>query len=233
MKNRMFVGLVAAATALVLSSSLAAAQEAYSANAIGVIKKTLPVNKMALVSIPLDQDSDEGQGFVFGSVPAIANLPNKTVAYIWDLTNQVWIAQVKDKKSGWGDFEDCLIPPGTPFFLENVATTNIEFIVSGEVPSDASMSKGVVVSNMNLIANPYPVSVAFTNFSFANELPNKSVAYRWDETRQVWVAQVKDKKSGWGDFEEYEVAAGTGLFIEPAGTSGLTWTEVRPYTWPN
>lgn len=232
MKNRMFVGLVAAATALVLSSSLAAAEDfAYSANAIGVIKKTLTQNKMTLLSIPLDQVSDEGEGFVFGSVPAISNLPNKTVAYIWDDENQVWVGQAKDKKSGWGPFETKIIGPSTPFFLKNV-TNDIQFVVSGEVPSDAAMSRGLVLSNLNLVANPYPVPMVFTNFAFANTLTNKSVAYYWDHESQTWVGQAKDKKSGWGAIEDRVIAPGEGLFLKPASGSDLNWTESRPYTWP-
>ena len=124
-----------------------------------------------------------------------------------------------------------MIAPSTPFFLKNV-TNDMEFIVSGEVPPNPSLARTLVVSNLNLLSNPYPVPTVFTNFAFADTLPNKSVAFYWDIDRQVWVGQVKDKKSGWGDIENRVIAPGEGLFIKPAG-GNLTWTEVRPYTWPD
>lgn len=234
MKNRMFVGLVAAATALVLSSSLAAAQEAYSANAIGVIKKTLPAGKLVSISVPLDQESDEGQGFTFGSVPAITNLPNGTIANFWDVTNQKWVSQGKTAKAGWGAQQNRLIAPGECFFIKNNQSTNIELIISGEVPSDASISRGLPVGALQSVANPYPVPMVFSNFTFAAALPNGSIANFWDEANQKWVSQGKTAKAGWGAQQSREIAPGEGFFVKPNTNSTVTtWTEVRPYTWPN
>ena len=232
MKNRMFVGLVAAATALVLSSSLATAQEAYSANAIGVIKKSLPNGKQTLLSIPLDQETDEGEGFLFGSVPAISNLPDLSVATFWDESDQRWVTQSKTPKYGWGAATTRRITPGEAFFLKNNQSSNIELVVSGEVPADSSISQGLAGGIQALVANPYPVAMSFTNFTFASQMEDLSVATFWDINAQRWVSQSKTPKYGWGAATNRIIQPGEGFFLKPY-SSNSTWTEQRPYTWPN
>lgn len=233
MKKRLSGWLVAALLAAFVSSAVAQSATAYSSSAVGVIKKALPANKLSLVSVPLDQESDEGQGFVFQSVPAISNMPNGSVANFWDAENQKWISQTKLAKSGWGSQKNRLIAPGESFFLKNAQSTNMELIVSGEVPSDASISRSIPGQSLQLIANPYPVPMVFTNFSFADGLPNGSVANFWDVENQKWISQTKLAKSGWGSQKNREIAPGEGFFVKSASSSATDWAESRPYTWPN
>lgn len=233
MKKRQVFGLVVAGLlAGFVSHAVAQSATAYSSSAIGVIKKTLPANKLALVSIPLDQESDEGQGFIFGNVPAISNMPNGSIATFWDTVNQEWVLQAKSSKSGWGTQKNRLIAPGESFFLKTVQSSNLELIVSGEVPSDATISRSLPAQALILVANPYPVPMVFTNFSFANTLPNGSIATFWDETTQEWILQAKSSKSGWGTQKNREIAPGEGFFVKSAASSSTDWAESRPYTWP-
>lgn len=232
--KRLCKGLVAACTfAALVSTAVAQSATAYSSSAIGVIKKTLPAGKLALISVPLDQESDDGEGFIFGNVPAISNMPNLSVANFWDTENQKWIPQPKTAKSGWGAQKNRRIAPGECFFLKNAQSTNIELIVSGEVPSDASIGRSLPGSALILVANPYPVPMVFTNFAFANDLPNLSVANFWDEENQKWIPQPKTAKSGWGAQKNRVIAPGEGFFVKSAGSSSTAWSESRPYTWPN
>lgn len=234
MKNRMFVGLVAAATALVLSSSLASADEqaAYSANAIGVIKKTIPAGKQSLMSVPLDQTSDSGDGFIFASVPAISNMPDGSVANFWDVTNQIWITQTKTARYGWSSQKNRKIAVGEPFFIKNVQSSNMEVVISGEVPESPALSKGLANNAMVLVANPYPVPTVLTNFAFADSLADGSVVNFWDEANQIWITQTKTARYGWSTQKNRLIQPGEGFFVKSAGAE-FEWTESRPYTWPN
>ena len=217
-----------------VSQAVAQSATAYSSSAIGVIKKTIPAQKQILLSVPLDQESDEGQGFVFQSVPAISNMPNGSVATFWDAENQKWVPQNKTSKAGWGAQKNRVIAPGECFFLYNNQTADIELIVSGEVPADSSISRAIPVGALQLIANPYPVPMILTNFSFANAVPNGSIANFWDVENQKWIPQNKTSKAGWGAQKNREIAPGEGFFVWPNTNSTVsTWTESRPYTWPN
>ena len=233
-KRQVFGFVVAGLLAGFVSHAVAQSATAYSSSAIGVIKKTLPAGKLVSISVPLDQESDEGQGFTFSSIPAIANLPNGTVANFWDAENQKWIPQDKTARGGWGTQKNRLIVPGECFFLKNNQSTNIELIISGEVPSDASISRGLPVGALQSVANPYPVPMVFTNFAFAGALPNGSVANFWDVENQKWIPQDKTSRGGWGTQKNREIAPGEGFFVKPnTNSTATTWTETRPYTWPN
>lgn len=233
-KRQMSGWLLAGVLAAFVSNAVAQSATAYSSSAVGVIKKTLPAGKLVSISIPLDQESDDGQGFVFQSIPAISNLPNGTVVNFWDVENQKWIPQDKTARGGWGTQKDRLILPGECFFLKNNQTTNIELIISGEVPTDATISRGLPVGALQSAANPYPVSMVFTNFAFASALPNGSVANFWDVENQKWIPQDKTSRGGWGAQKERRIAPGEGFFVKPNTNSTVTtWTESRPYTWPN
>lgn len=232
-KRKVFGWVVAGLLAGFVSSAVAQSATAYSSSAVGVIKKTLPAGKLTCISVPLDQESDEGEGFVFQSVPAISNMPNGSVVNFWDSERQKWVTQSKSAKSGWGSQKTRLIAPGECFFLKNNQTTNIELVISGEVPADAQISRGLPGQALESVANPYPVAMVMTNFSFASALPNGSVANFWDVDNQKWVPQSKSAKSGWGSQKNREIAPGEGFFIKPASSSATTWTETRPYTWPN
>lgn len=234
MKKRYMSGCLLAGLLAAFVSS-AVAQEAYSSSAVGVIKKTIPANKLALISVPLDQESDEGEGFVFQSVPAISNMPVGSIVNFWDTQNQKWILQTKSAKSGWGVQKNRLVAPGECFFIKNPGSTDYELVVSGEVPSDASISRVLPAAALQVVANPYPVPMVFTNFTFAQTLPNGSVANFWDVENQKWILQTKSAKSGWGVQKNREIAPGEGLFVKPSTnvTTATTWTETRPYTWPN
>lgn len=232
-KRQVFGFVVAGLLAGFVSHAVAQSATAYSSSAIGVIKKTIPANKLVLISVPLDQASDEGQGFVFSSVPAISNMPNGSVVNFWDAENQKWIPQNKTARAGWGAQKDRLVAAGECFFLKNSGTSDLELVISGEVPADATISRGLPASALQVVANPYPVAMVFTNFSFASMVPNGSVANFWDVDSQRWIPQNKTARAGWGAQKDREIAPGEGIFIKSASTAASTWTESRPYTWPN
>lgn len=230
-KRQVFGFVVAGLLAGFVSHAVAQSATAYSSSAVGVIKKTLPAGKRLLMSIPLDQDSDEGEGFIFSSVPAISNLPNGTSVGFWDVTNQVWVTQTKTARSGWGTQKNRRILAGEAFFLTSSSSSNIELVVSGEVPSDSAIAQALPNSARVLGANPYPVPTVLTNFTFASQVANGSSVGFWDVETQTWITQSKTARSGWGTQKNREVTPGEGFFVQSAN-SAVTWTETRPYTWP-
>lgn len=232
MKNRMFVGLVAAATALVLSSSLAGADDtaAYSANAIGVIKKTLPAKSYSLVSIPLNESS--GGEWVFSQTPFF-DLPNNSAVMIWDVTNATWISQTKQSRGGWSSFSNTVIHPGQPLFVYNYATTNIPVIFSGEVPDDASFSIGIPGKGYQLLANPYPVAMTWGDTTLAANAANNSAVMLWDAENNTWRSQTKQARGGWSTFVTNVISPADGIFFYEYANDGYLWTVEKPYTWPN
>lgn len=233
MKNRLFVGLAALAACLVASAGTAFAEDgaAYSSSAVGVMRKTLPQGKLVCMSIPLDQDTDAGEGYLFANVPAISNMPNLSVVNFWDAENQRWVTQSKTTKYGWGAAATRRVTDGEAFFIKQVDSSELSLVISGDVPPDPVISQGLSAGNQTLVANPYPVPVAFTNLMAAKEMEALSVVSFWDEANQRWVTQSKTAKYGWGAATNRVVEPGEGFFLKPAG-SDLTWQETRPYTWP-
>ena len=223
---------ICAAVVLASFVSLASAQEAYSVNAIGVVKKEVPAGKLVFISFPLDGEGAVAEGTPFQSVSSISNMPNGSVANFWDVETQRWVVQLKTAKGGWGTQANRLIQPGEAFFLKNSQTTNMTLLFTGEVPADASMSQGLASGAFIAGANPYPVATVLSNFAFASTMANGSVANFWDVETQRWVVQLKTAKGGWGAQASREVAPGEGFFLK-SYSGDLTWTETRPYTWPD
>lgn len=230
-KRQMSGWLLAGVLAAFVSNAVAQSATAYSSSAVGVIKKTLPAGGRILLSVPLDQESDAGSGFEFGSIPAFANLPNMTAVYFWDVTNQTWITRSKSRGS-WGTAATRLVAPGESFFLVSSSSTNIDLVISGEVPADSSISRAIVGQQArSLNANPYPVPVVLTNLTFTKDLANMSAIYFWDVDNQTWVTASKSRGS-WGTQKDRVITPGEGFFVV-SYSNDTTWVESRPYTWPN
>lgn len=234
MKKGMFVGLAAVAACMVAASAYAQSATAYSSSAIGVIKKTIPAGKRVLISIPLDQATDVGEGFKITDIPAFESAPNGTEVSFWVLGDNgtySWMTQSKKKGKWQGDVTNLLVKIGDAFFIKNNGSSDIEFVVSGEVPSDESISQALPQDNRVLVSNPYPVPMAFTDLAFQANVQNGSEVSIWDPDT-LWYTQSKKKGKWGGDITNHVFAPGEGFFVK-SGDVGTTWTESRPYTWPN
>ena len=234
MKKRLSGWLVAALLAAFVSSAVAQSATAYSSSAVGVIKKTIPVGKRVLMSIPLDQATDVGQGFKITDIPAFESAPNGTEVSFWVLGENgtySWLTQSKKKGKWQGEVTNVLINVGDAFFVKNGTTSPIEFIVSGEVPSDSTLSVPLPADNRVLVGNPYPVPMAFTDLGFADNLANGSQVSLWDPDT-LWYTQSKKKGKWQGDITNHVFEAGEGFFLK-SDSQDAVWQEARPYTWPN
>ena len=77
-------------------------------------------------------------------------------------------------------------------------------------------------------------NIVFGRTSVAQEALAGSYVYFWNETGQNWVGGAKRAGVlGWQPFySNYVVKAGEGFFMKELATVN-TWTNERPYTWPN
>ena len=73
--------------------------------------------------------------------------------------------------------------------------------------------------------------IVFGRTSLANEMPQGSQVFFWDEVHQGWSGGQKSGK-GWSGGESNQIVqAGEGFFLQEAGASSA-WTAAKPYTWP-
>lgn len=228
MKRRV-IGLLAACSLAAFVSS-AVAQEAYSANAIGVIKKTVPAKSYAFISMPLDSTTTVENYFL--DTP-IAQMPVGSTVYYWDLESNPpkWSSLKRDSRKGWGAAaSNLVIGVGQPMFVQNPDSTPVELIFSGEVPSDASLQIGIPSKAYQTVANPYPVPFVWGDSDLAKTANAGSTVYMWKEG--AWVSGKKDSRKGWSEFATNVIAPGDGLFFFETGNSDYYWTVAKPYSWP-
>lgn len=221
------------AGALIAAVAATAQTEVLSQNAVGYIKKTLPAGgKFVAMSIPLDSMSNPN--IVFGETSVAAEAPVNTFVYFWDTVGQSWIPGGKSAK-GWGPAEaGRVLQPGEGFLMKSpvASVTDVDVTITGEVPSDATLSRGIPGNNaFGSLANPYPVDFTFGTSALASNAPVNSFVYFWDVGGQSWIPGGKSAK-GWGPAEEArKVEAGEGFLLRaPGGT--MTWDTLKPYTWP-
>ena len=230
MKKTLWIALVGLLLAGVVAVS---AQEVLSANAVGYIKKTLPAGgQFVAMSIPLD--SMTGTDIVFGETSVADEAPVGTEVFFWDIVNQGWNAGGKSGK-GWGPYQTSyVLQPGEGFLMKSPvgSTEDIEVTITGEVPADAMLSRGIPGGDaFGSLANPYPVDFTFGTSALASNAPVGAEVFFWDVVNQGWNAGGKSGK-GWGPFQTaYEVQAGEGFLIRAPG-GAMTWDAEKPYTWP-
>ena len=237
MKKTLWIAIVGALAASVVAAS---AQEVLSANAVGYIKKTLPAGgQIIAVSLPLDNMNDPTGSNVFGRTSIAQEAPELSYVYFWDEPTQKWLSgQKRVGLKAWQPAQsNYVVKPGEGFFMKGnpADTANRDVTITGEVPPDSSMSRGIVGSgNISTMGNPYPVDFKFGESSVATGATDLSYVYFWDEPTQKWLSgQKRVGLKAWQPAQSnYVVKAGEGFFLKEAGTV-TTWTPVRPYTWPH
>ena len=122
--------LTVAGVALVVGlSSVAVAEDTngvYSANAVGVIKYTIPANGdlvcMTLPLHPMDTSDSEGR-WVWGETSLAQQLPNQSKVCFW--TNNSWATFTKNANGKWGaDVTNRLIKVGEGVFVRSAASSS-------------------------------------------------------------------------------------------------------------
>jgi hypothetical protein len=223
------VGLFVASGA---TAAFAQAQQAYSVNSIGAIKKTIPAQSRVALGIPLVAAASTSNGVAFGDTAVASALPTGSSVAFWDAEQQIWSSVTKSGKNGWGAYQDRFIAEGEAFFAQNASSEDVSVLIQGEVPTAPSISRQIAGGGgtMEMAVNPYPVSVTLGDMGLAETLPVGSTVAFWDVEDQAWITVSKSGKNGWGAYLTMPVSAAEGFFIQ--SQSNLTWTESKPYTWP-
>lgn len=226
--------LISAIVALTVVAALA--QEVFSVNALGYIKKTLPPGgDMICLNLPLDS-MVEGSN-VFGRTSIAQEVPNGTTVSFWDIDSQRWMSGLKNTKGVWAPASsNYTIRVGEGFFLMSPtnSTQPIELTIAGEVPAAATSVRQITGnSRLGTLGNPYPTSFKFGDSDLAKYAANGSTVAFWDETKQQWASGLKNTKGVWAPASSnYIVKATEGFFLQSGNATAWAWTNAKPYTWP-
>ena len=242
MKRMRTLGFAVVTTVLAGVVSMASAQEetyAYSANAVGVIRKTIPAGKMMLMSVPLDDMASTNAGIPFFELPFLASLPNRSTVSLWDPANARWLQAKKGVGGKWGGDTNILssmsVYSGQALFIENGSSSkDISITLVGEVPEDENIPVALGAANqMVLCSNPYPVPFTFTNSVLAIQSKNTANADFWDMNASQWVSATKGVGGKWRGATNQVVNPGEGfMYTSAKSETNTTWVVDKPYEWP-
>ena len=228
------VGLVALALVIgtVMMASAQEEQYAYSANAVGVIRKTIPAGKMVLVTMPFDDMMSTNAAIPFLELPFLSSLPNKSEANMWDAVSSKWVTGTKSLGKWSGAITNLSLGLGDAIFFLNGSKNDVTITMLGDVPTDSSIAIQVVPANhITGCANPYPSSFVFTNSVLAKQSKNGTMVSFWDVNTSQWQSLSKSLNK-WSGATNMVVEPGV-AFLYQSGKSdtNTSWTVVRPYTW--
>lgn len=229
MKKTLWIAMAGALAASVVAAS---AQEVLSANAVGYIKKTLPANgQLIAVSIPLDNMNEASN--VFGRTSIAQEMVQNSEVFFWDEAQQIWSGGAKGIKGWSAGISNRVVAPGEAFFVKGpVGAIEREVTITGEVPADMSLTRGIPGNNaLGAVANPYPVDFTFGQSTLAAAASQNSEVFFWDIGQQIWSGGSKGIKGWSAGISNRVVQAAEGFFLKEVG-SPASWQQAKPYTWP-
>lgn len=222
-------------SALAFQASAQDEQYAYSANAVGVIRKTLPGGKQMLLSVPLDDAASTNAAIPFMELTFLSTLPNNSSANVWDPVNNEWISGVRTRGKWVGAITNVALQAGQPIFILNGGASPVTITLVGEVPEDSSIPIALANANqMQGYANPYPVSFVFGTSALASNAVNNSSVSFWDVENNDWISGSKTRGAWNTTVRSKTVAPAEGFLLVhgPTAASGGTWEVSKPYEWP-
>ena len=207
----------------------------YSANVVGVIRKTLPAGKQMLISVPLDDMASTNAAIPFLELPFLSTLPNNSSANVWDPVNNEWISGVRTRGKWAGAITNVALRAGQPIFLLNGGASPVTITLVGEVPEDSSIPIALANANqMQGYANPYPVAFVFGTSALASNAVNNSSVSFWDVENNDWISGSKTRGAWSTTVRSKTVNPAEGFLLVhgPTAASGGTWEVSKPYEWP-
>lgn len=223
--------LAVAGVALVASlSSVSFADEtnaAYSANAVGVVKYTIPGNgDLICVNLPLWPLNGE-TNWLWPDTDVAKQLPNETIVYFWNGTG--WDSSAKGSR-GWSKSGATKrLGLGDAFFIKGQAEETTVSLL-GELPTEDDLpfdvyGDGVMVTRG---VSMYPVGGQFATSVLASNLPKDSIVYFWDN-KEGWLSSAKGSR-GWSKIgATNHFAVGEGIFVKASQDAILSLE--RPFPW--
>lgn len=210
---------------------------AQSANAVGVVKYSIPPRGgLRCISLPLNP-LDEVE-WVFGETSLAEQLPKSSTVYFWNTNSLAWDNYTRASRTGaWpADALSHVIARGEAFFVRSPADATEDIVISllGELPVDAELTYDVT-GNDNLdvrAVSMYPVEMPFSHTSLYTNLNKGSTVYFWNTNSLAWDNYTRASRTGsWpSDLVTNRVNVGEGIFIRASG-SAVSITNARPFTW--
>lgn len=236
--KKALLSVVGVAVAMALSS-VALAEDtnaAYSANAVGVIKYSIPANGgLTCIALPLNpmDSSDAEQRWVWGETPIAQQLDNGSDVYFWNGTG--WDTFTKDIEDGtWNRVaRNYSLQPGEAIFVRSPKGSAAKTVsLLGELPVDDNITYSLTGSgNLDVRGiTPYPVAGTFGTTSISSNLPAGSDVYFWNGTG--WDTFTKDIEDGtWNRVaRNYSYFVGEGIFVRPRGNVTSVTNDI-PFVW--
>jgi hypothetical protein len=191
-----------------------------SVNVVGYITTTNAANTWYMQGGPFAKIGEGANDVTIKDVLG-TNIANGTVVYLW---NGLYVPE-NFSGGAWSPGTN-LISRADGFWMRSTLGFNLTRV--GEVPSDlyASNTVTVVAPGLQILAYPYPVSVALTNMGFDAVAANGDTIYKWNGLGWDTVSF-----SGGTWATNYVFAAGEGFWYKRSNSSTATnWTVVKPYS---
>jgi len=226
-----------------LSATAAWADEtnaAYSANAVGVVKYTIPADGgLTCISFPLNplETSDSEGRWVWGETSLCEELDVGSSVYFWSGTS--WEKSQKRKVGDnirWsGGVTNRVVQNGEAVFVQGPTGGESKPVaLLGELPTELTLEYKLTGSN-NLDARAvslYPVEVVFGDTELEETLPVSSSVYFWSGSswEKYQKRQVGNNIRWTGGVTNRVVNVGEGIFVMSTGAVA-TVTQSRPFEW--
>lgn len=145
-----------------------------SVNVVGYITTTNAANTWYMQGGPFAKIGEGANDVTIKDVLG-TNIANGTVVYLW---NGLYVPE-NFSGGAWSPGTN-LISRADGFWMRSTLGFNLTRV--GEVPSDlyASNTVTVVAPGLQILAYPYPVSVALTNMGFDAVAANGDTIYKWN-----------------------------------------------------
>ena len=204
-------------------ATMVSAQTVTSANIVGYSKKAMPLNSIDIVS-PQFLAGDAG-GISLDD--AFGGMSDSTSIYAWD--GGAYSLYTYYEGYGWFDPSfvaagGVLIGQGDGVWLQS-GTVAADVIMSGEVSLAGSITNTLIVG-INMVANPYPVSMRLSEIPEVS-LSDGDVVYLWSGSYSVYTFYVG---YGWFDpsfvaADDVQVGVGQGFWLSSAAGGDLVFDK--------
>ncbi len=242
MKNKLIPMLILAITSA--AGLTAHAETVNSANAVGMVKVTVPVGTLRMLSIPFEVDEPVNVTDLFG-----LSLPYGTTVFVWDSSSQGWNSEVFQQ--GFLGQSDRWSPGTTVYnrtmglFIQipnDQSNDDYDIVFSGEVPgaSNAPTTELNFQSGFfYLVGFHYPVEVEINSVNFGLTPNYGDTVHIWDPTLSggvggytsaVYQQGFLGQQDRWS--ENVVFSPGQGFFYESRGDNTWTTNSSDFYQWP-
>lgn len=250
MKKALLALIGAGVVASMASLAFADGDAAYSANAVGVVKYTIPANgQLVCVSLPLTPIGDprDDGSWTWGDTSLANQLDPGSVVYFWK--DNGWQSYTKNAitnalyPNGWSKLANQrVIQQGEAFFLRGVTSVTNDVTISllGQLPTEEEYDYDVTGYQYLDPRGPtvYPVNVTFIDTALAEQLDPGDSVYFWVDGGWQKATRLTTTNAlypnGWArTVNSRSLGVGEGMFVQHMPTNSTVIVHERPFAWDN